>query len=336
MVHHVTNTRQLDEITKYICEEDYFDLFKLKDARGWTVLHRVAWRDNVNVACSILGKLAEQKERDQLLEYCDRDGKTPLHWVQSKEMARLFLESTSPQRRQQLILKTDQYFNQTAIHWKAIRGLHEIVMAILGHCNEDTLGQLLTTKESLWGYHLLLSAGHGGNEEATMKIVELLIDVDMLEDAIEERSIRGETVFHYLVIHQLVGTIAEIMRRQPLQKRRKLLSLENDRGKTPKDLAMLPMRKYHSGHYDFYLRFSDLPVGLSEKTVELVHLLINEFSFSSPGVLTQCQMNHELMMSNTHLEEITWSGFSAHQVNQWKLKCELMAVQLQINCLCGL
>ena len=336
MVHHVTNAHQLHEITKCISEEDYFDLFKLKDARGWTVLHRVAWRDNVDVACSILGKLTEQKERDQLLEYCDRDGKTPLHWVQSKEMARLFLESTSPQRRQQLILKTDQYFNQTAIHWKAIRGLHEIVMAILGHCNEDTLGQLLTTKESLWGYHLLLSAGHGGNEEATMKIVELLIDVDMLEDAIEERSIRGETVFHYLVIHQLVGTIAEIMRRQPLQKRRKLLSLENDRGKTPKDLAMLPMRKYHSGHYDFYLRFSDLPVGLSEKTVELVHLLINEFSFSSPGVLTQCQMNHELMMSNTHLEEITWSGFSAHQVNQWKLKCELMAVQLQINCLCGL
>lgn len=313
-LHRATQPNQFHQFMSSVPPVHCSEFLALKDKRGWSTLHRVAWRDNVEVAHCVLHAAANQDERDCLLECRDRDGKTPLFWLQSKAMVHLFLDTISEHRRQQYIMQRDFFYNENAIHWAALHGQHEIVKAIFEHCHQSTLKELLHTREDLWGYRLLLSACQGGDERTVMDLIDLFADHGLLDSALEDFSNRGDTVLHYLVIHQLIDALVEILRGKPTERIRQLLLMKNDRGDTPKDLAMIPLREYHHKQVDFYIKFSDLPTSLSNKMIRLLHVLSNEFSFDSPGVLIQCEMNSALKMKSVLWQRVTASGFSTLQV----------------------
>lgn len=281
---------------------------KHADRMGQTPLHRAAQSNRMDLAELMLGKI-ESHSRDLIICCVDQDGESPLHQTVSLNMTKLLLSNLSPSVCQQLIRLQDRW-GRTAAHRASINGHYDVLKEIWHQSNDITHRHLLSCRD-VRGDSLLMEAGWNGNREAVKLLLNLIADweSDWYLETVIAGSHDGDTLLHYLIVHQLVDEVVEVMKNLTLERRRNILAIENSRGFSPYQLSMIDPHQikssgsFQANEYVNILVFQQFPV--NQKLLNVLHLFVNEYNIVSPASIIRCRQTTHFHISHLHLNTQT-------------------------------
>lgn len=290
-----------------------------RNRRGQTPLHSMVESDSIDAARIVVHSV-ESQSRDSLIFSIDDDGMTPLFEADSSDIASLLLDNLSDQSIQRFIRHRNR-FGQTAADEAAFEGYHGVMQVIKSHSDLVTFRDLLFNHDK-HGNTLLLRAGYHGNKNTIRllrKHMEGLDDEDV-EALIRASSCYGETIIHLLVVHQLVNDAVKILRMITIERRRKILAVENSMGYSSQRLAGIPPgRIRRSGSVRYGLNITDyiIPDEVSNQLLKCLHRLTNEYGFTIPASIIQYELSrrtlcHRQLSTDEQTSVITVRTYTSH------------------------
>ena len=285
---------------------------KHTDRQGRTALHTAASMDRVETVEQII-RLADSKDRDSVIYCVDGMGRTPLHWAESSGMAHKLLDGLKPQIIQQFIRHKER-MGWTAASFAVRDNKRALFMYLWSRSDTSTQIYLFPGQGKEYGDSLLMWAGWSGDKE----VLRFLLD-NIPEDSWEEivtavNKQIGTTLTQLLILHQMVDSIAEILKPLSLEKRRAQLDVKPKwlyytHSYSSFELALKPPKQLWE--YLHYLIFHARRITVlkssnnqkmnservSHKLLKVLHLLGNEYGATSPASIFQYQLSSYMITS---------------------------------------
>lgn len=310
-LHGVADREQCLERVKRINPCDRFSYVACRDRDGETALHDAAWRNQLEVAETLIESVNEE-DRDDLIETADDYQQTTLHWTKSAEIVNLLVTSLSRERRFQFIQHRDN-INRTAYHWAVIEGRHDAMTAIWEQVHgmeEESFG---TDAERNF-LASILTEGYVTSRETVRVLINHLARSDYFMEVISSVNVSGNTAVHNLIACQWTSEVVNILQALAISERQKLLAIRNHKQYSIHELALTsPLAiknsksKYlgiYSLPYDEYLGEQEINTDL----VRLLHYLSNEYDMTLEASIIHVDYTSEERGVLTHLHRPSDAG----------------------------
>ena len=219
-------------------------------------------RGRSGIAEFLLQYLECQKDRDKVIT-CGliNGGETALHWACSVDMVRLLFDSLSPKLVQRYIRHLDGT-QRSAAQYAVIDKRLDIFQELWSRSNMERRGQMIFAKDGL-GITLTMYAVHANDAHTISLVLEHSNEPHYYQELFRIGNPTAiNSVILPLIVHQRFSLIAKILHRLTVQSRRILLSIENYRGISALELAVLPTDLVRAnipklvGNYDYFCLYN--------------------------------------------------------------------------------
>ena len=133
------------------------------------------------------------------------------------------------------------------------------------------------------GYNILMTAGCWGMKETMNTLLELFYSYDRVvwDDILMPACSNGNTFITNAVVHQYTDELIEVLKKYPMEGRRRLLTVPNKAGYSPRDIAQVPLGKLRD-KAPKYLHTINGTLGtdcdeVCHNILSFIHVLTNEY-----------------------------------------------------------